>query len=103
MILIKAAVSSLKQIYADGYKYKKAGICLSDISPATQVTADLFSNIDLDARMSTLQYTMESVCDKFGKTAVTIGTVADNSGWTMRRENKSPDYLTDINQIPLAN
>jgi DNA polymerase V len=42
-IIVKAAIEMLKQIYREGYEYKKAGIILNDISDDTAIQMDLFA------------------------------------------------------------
>ncbi len=104
LVITKLATQLLNDIYKDGFNYKKTGICLSDISPANQVTQDLFSFIEEDQRKTKLIESMEAVCEKFGKSAVGVGIVAKPSSPTrMRQNSRSPNYLTNWNEIPLVN
>lgn len=104
LVITKLAIKLLNDIYKDGFNYKKTGICLSDISPATQVTQDLFSFIEEDQRKTKLIESIEAVCEKFGKSAVGVGIVAKPASPTrMRQNNRSPNYLTNWNEIPRVN
>jgi hypothetical protein len=79
-------------------------ICFSDLRPSNQQTRDLFSLVEEDERRNRLIESIEAVCDKFGKTAVTIGTVENkNDIWAMKQEWRSPNYLTCLDEIPLVN
>lgn len=100
-ILTAQAVKALQQIFKTGIKYKKAGICLSDLRPAGQTNHDLFSDIEEDPRKERLLESMEAVCGKFGKTAVTVGTVShQHHDWEMTCDQRSPNYLSDWEQLP---
>ena len=100
-VLTQQAIKALQQIFKAGIKYKKAGICLSDLRPAGQTNHDLFSAMEEDPRKERLIASMEAVCGKFGKTAVTVGTVShQHHDWEMTCENRSPNYLSDWAEIP---
>ena len=99
-ILTQHAIKALQQIYKPGINYKKAGICLSDLRPAGQTTQDLFCQMADDPRAERLIESMEAVCGKYGKTAVTVGTVAHRQhDWEMNCQTRSPDYLSDWAQM----
>src|SRR5262247_1201498 len=44
--LVEAAVSLLESLYRPGFHYQKCGVMFLDLSPATQVPADLFDPRD---------------------------------------------------------
>jgi DNA polymerase V len=99
-LLTHTANKALSEIFKSGFNYKKARVMLSDLKPADQVTQDLFSLIEEDERKSRLIDAMELVCEKFGKTAVTVGSVVHRAEvWEMKNENRSPNYLTDLNDL----
>lgn len=85
-------------LWRDGYKYKKAGIMLSDISPATMVQGDwLEPDMTSDTK---LMKAIDGLNSRFGR-----GTIKLNGGdlreeWGMRQERKSPDYTSDWAQVP---
>jgi len=103
LVMSKVAVRSLKQIFKTGYKYKKAGVIFSELQPTSSVTLDLFSIADIDEKRERLIVALESVVDKFGKHAVKLGSV-DSKGatWEMNCENRSPNYLSNWDELPLV-
>ncbi len=104
LTLTKVANRLLKVIFKEGFNYKKAGVCFSDLRPAAQVTQDLFSLIDEDDKRGKLIESMEAVCDKFGKTAVCLGSVSHMTHtWEMKNENKTPNYLTNWDELLRVN
>ena len=52
--LAAAALYGLKRIYRPGFWYKKCGVMLMDLSPATQRQQSLFSQVDDEAKHSLL-------------------------------------------------
>jgi DNA polymerase V len=46
MVLTKAALYGLKQIFKPGYQYKKAGVIIMGITPASEIQFSLFSMED---------------------------------------------------------
>ena len=43
--LIKKALKMLKLIYKEGYRYKKAGVLLTDLAPLEGIQTDLFTHL----------------------------------------------------------
>jgi DNA polymerase V len=100
-VLTQQAIKALQQIFKAGINYKKAGVCLSDLRPVGQVNDDLFAEVDEDPRKEQLLTSMEAVCGKFGKRALMLGRVShQHYAWEMNCEQRSPNYLTDWDQLP---
>ena len=58
--LIRAALTGLAALWRPRYRYKKAGIMLLDLHPASRVQEGLFDKRD-DARRTTLMRTLDSL------------------------------------------
>ena len=43
--LVQAALRAVEGLYRPGHQYKKAGVLLTELSPASVVQTDLFSNL----------------------------------------------------------
>jgi DNA polymerase V len=71
--LLIEAKSLLSQIYAPGYAYKKVGVMLSGLLPASCVQQDLFSpkTAPRDAR---LQSTLDHITARYGPDSIHIGS-----------------------------
>lgn len=88
---------ALKSIFKEGYKYKKAGVLLSDIVSEDEVQLSIFDNIDRD-KHSRLMATIDNINHKSGH--CTIGPASQSfDGIKMHREHLSPCYTTDWNDI----
>lgn len=84
-------------LWRDGYKYKKAGIMLGDISPVTMVQGDLLEPVMTSTR---LMKAIDGLNSRFGRGTIRLSSGEFEGVWGMRQERKSPDYTTDWGQVP---
>ncbi len=85
-------------LWRDGYKYKKAGIMLGDISPVSMVQGDLLEPIvTSDTR---LMKAIDGLNTRFGRGTVKVSTGGMREEWGMRQERKSPNYTTGWAELP---
>jgi DNA polymerase V len=100
--LIEAAVQLLETLYRPGFHYQKCGVMLLDLSPATQVQADLFDTRDR-AREAWLMRALDSLNADYGARTVRVG---NNGGkrpaWAMRQAFRSPRYTTNWRELPVV-
>lgn len=101
--LVNIALWVLKQIYKPNYNYAKAGVMLSELVPAEGVQTDLFSQIQVNPKSSTLMNTMDSINRKMGKESIKLASEGFKRPWKMRQENKSPAYTTRWSDLPVSN
>lgn len=96
--LIAEATRLLRGIWRPGYRYAKAGVMLSELSPQEQGQADLFSAPE-HARRKRLMQTVDQINDgRHGK--VFIAAQGVQQEWSMKRRYLSPAYTTRWNEIP---
>ena len=96
-----AVMRTTREMYRDGYGYKRAGVMLGDIIPAGKVQLSFFDNVDRE-RHSRLMSVMDSINRKEGRN--TIGVASQSlEGIKMNREHLSPCYTTDWNDIISVN
>jgi DNA polymerase V len=96
--LIKYSLALLDLIYKEGYRYKKAGVIVSDIVPETRVQCSLFDCTDR-AKQDALMHVMDKINARFGSNAVKIATLGNGVRWKLRQEKLSPSYTTRWNDI----
>ncbi|WP_252180413.1 Y-family DNA polymerase [Endozoicomonas sp. 4G] len=90
---------ALRQIFRQGFEYKKAGFMLIDLCNSEGFQGDLISGTLLPDT-SPLMSVMDSINQRFG--ANTLHPAALNLGrkqWHMRQESLSPKYTTCWNDI----
>lgn len=105
--LSDAAVDLVRAYWKPGFEYKKAGVYLTELSPATGefVPESLFSNADPATRLMKLermQKTLDELGRRFGKNIITLGSAKLATGWEMKRDNLSPCCTTRLEDIPVV-
>ncbi|PVY42838.1 uncharacterized protein DUF4113 [Pontibacter virosus] len=96
--LIHYASIALKEIYRDGYWYKKSGVIVSEIVPDNQVQLDLLDTVDRD-KHARLMGVIDGLTDRFGRSKVRIATQGVDNTWMLKSDFKSPCYTTRIDEI----
>ena len=69
--LIGCALQGIRAIYRDGYLYKKAGVMLTGLVPASQTQADLFDDRER-GRSKRLMSALDSINDRWGQAPSTM-------------------------------
>lgn len=85
-------------VWRDGYKYKNAGIMLSEITPETQLQTDWLEPIKTSD--SKLMIAIDTLNQRYGRGAVNVSSEGLFGQWHMRQERKSPAYTTSWLDLP---
>ncbi len=96
--LIAYALVGTEHIYAEGYRYKKAGVMLSGLVPAHQIQLSLFDTQDRD-RAKTLMRTLDHLNTQMGTGTIQYAAAGFNPNWQMRRSRMSPRYTTKWGEL----
>jgi DNA polymerase V len=100
--LVEAAAQLLETLYRPGFHYQKCGVMLLDLSPATQVQADLFDLRDR-AREARLVRALDLLNTDYGARTVRVGNVGGKRpAWAMRQAFRSPRYTTRWRELPVV-
>lgn len=100
-ILVKAATAVVYQHYQSGFRLKKAGIILMELTPETQIQRSLFGTQDLK-KSQALMKTMDAINKRFGKETIKLAATGKKSQWVMRSGWRSPRYTTDWAELPVV-
>lgn len=92
--LLKAAGHALKAIWRPGFSYKKAGVILLDLSPASRVQGDLWDQPD-SPRAVGLMRAIDTLNSRHGRNTITHGSAGQRRSWKLRSDQLSPRYTTD--------
>ena len=90
--IVKAATAELHKIFRSGFGYKKSGVRLGHITPATAVQSTLFDTIDRTKHKALMQ-AIDHINDSYGRESIKLvshGTITDHTN----REHLSPQYTT---------
>jgi DNA polymerase V len=103
-LLIRAARMGLRRIFRKGYKYKKCGVMLLEMTPAGVSQGNLFATgpeIDTQRRDQLLA-TLDSINHNMGCGTLRFAAEGINQPWQMRRDRVTPAYTTDWKGLPFA-
>lgn len=102
--ITKAAHHVLDQIYLKGIHYKRAGVILSNIVASSPCQLSLFDPIGNRPERAELMKTIDQLNGKYGPHSIRLAVEGfGKSPWHVKCENKSGNYLSDINEILTVN
>lgn len=99
--LISHATFLLKKIYKKGFRYKKTGVILSNLSNEEERQPGLFECTEKRTENKSLMTAVDEINTRFGRKAITFGSEGIDQEWKMRRNYLSPCYTTCWKDIPL--
>ncbi len=100
--LIQLALAGFERIYRPEYRYHKAGVTLTDLTPAGETQTDLFTPLQTTGATN-LSHLLDSVNNTHGAGTIRYAVTGIDKPWRMRSNYRSPCYTTrwsDLLQIP---
>jgi len=91
--LVKYSLHLLKRIYRPGYDYKKAGVALMDIVPATESQLNLFVRFEHSKHVD-LMNAMDRINAQWGRDTLRSGAAGIARPWGMKRARLSGRFTT---------
>ena len=102
LTLTNAALKGLKQIYQAGFKYKKAGVMFSLLADKPTVQQSLFDDVQVKGKSGHLMKAMDSINSRFGNAVIRTAVSGTKQDWKMRSSNRSPNYTTQWDELPVV-
>ena len=96
--IVKTALTTLKYIFKNGYKYQKAGIMLSGLSNS-EGSKNLFSSIK-DDKIKNLMKSIDNTNYRFGRSTLSLASAGVNKKWNVRKQHSSKIDTADFNFLP---
>jgi DNA polymerase V len=96
---IRLAKEGLSKIYKEGFRYKRAGVMLSDIIPTSHLQFNLFSPAPDPMKREKLMGLMDYVNMRYGKDSLYLATEGESQNKGYLRKNCSPRFTTCWNEI----
>lgn len=94
------AIMILQELYRPGIYYKKSGVILGDISSEKAVAQNLFDHISNRSERHQLMHFIDNINQRYGTKTILLGIEGiGKQKWTAKCEQRTPNYLTDINEI----
>ncbi len=98
LVLNRWAAALAERMYRPDYLYKKAGVMLSDITPAGQHQTDWLE--PTAPTQTPLMHALDQLNQRYGRGTVKVSGQGAYSAWQMKQERKSPNYTTDWQNLP---
>ncbi|MCZ3381587.1 translesion error-prone DNA polymerase V subunit UmuC [Kosakonia sp. SOY2] len=99
--IIRAATSSLDQIWREGHRYMKAGVMLSDFFSSGVAQLNLFDENRPYANSAALMETIDRL-NTSGRGSVWFAGQGIEKNWAMKRDMLSPAYTTRYSDLPVV-
>lgn len=99
--LIRYGVQGIRQMYREGYEYKKAGVTLTGLVPASQIQADLFDVKDR-VRSKRLMAALDAINGRWGTGTLQYASDGLAKEWKAQFHRRSPAYTTNWAELPIA-
>lgn len=96
--LIFYAQGALKSIYKAGYRYKKAGVVITEIVPEFPQQGNLFDSRERTKHKKAMMV-MDNLNNMYGNHKVKIASQGFGRKWKLKNEKLSPCYTTRLDQI----
>ena len=97
LIISKAALNAVTQIFKEGIKYKRAGVIVMGLVPTNNHQLQMF-DVE-DPKHKPLMSTIDKLNKKYADDKIKLGSQDLERTWKMRQERLSPRYTTNINEI----
>ena len=97
-VIIETAKSCLGRVYKPGYRYKKTGVMLLDLIPASLEQKHLFADSDPNPS-DHLMSLVDRVNQQHGPDTLFFGAQGVNREWKMRCGSRSPRYTTQWDEL----
>jgi DNA polymerase V len=99
--LVKFANLALQTIFRKGYRYKKAGVIVHELSPENVQQISLFEN--MNEKHIPLMQVMDKLNKTYGQQKIRLAAQDLNRVWKMKQEKLSPCYTTKLIDIITLN
>lgn len=99
MTLTKAALKALGPLYREGDHYQKAGVLLTELTPAHQIQQDLFINSKSCEKGRRLMEVMDALNSQLGAGTVRCAAEGFEQQWQTRADMRSPRYTTRWDEL----
>ncbi len=101
-VLIGCALGILEKIYRPGFRYKKAGVMLTEIIPECDVQPSLFHSFRGMEKGRSLMEAVDRINRSMGRRSIRFAAEGMEREWEMRRAFLSKNFTTDWGEIPLV-
>ncbi len=92
------ALQALYKIYRKGYKYKRAGVIITEIVPDNAIQTNLFDKVDREKHKRIMKV-VDNLNRGFTDNVLYLAVQGHKHKWKLRREFLSPQYTTKLSDV----
>jgi DNA polymerase V len=96
--LLHRALRCAELLFRTGCKFKKAGVMLNNLVPASPMTVRIYDD-ELWGRMRKLMRTVDEINSRMGRDTIKFGVTGINHAWKTKFEKRSSRYTTEWREI----
>lgn len=102
--ITKWANICLKQIYREGYHYKKVGVYLDNLKEECFSQGDLLNPepFQISEQSKQVMTVLDAINGKFGQGVLRTASEGFSKEWGMKQSRRSPCYTTNWDELPIA-
>lgn len=97
--LVAAAKRALREIYVSGFRFKKAGVVVSDIVPENEIQGNLFYGGDF-VRLKKIHEVMDRINKAEGRNTLKIASQGFSQKWRLKNQFLSKRFTTRWDELP---
>ena len=98
--IVKFACKGIEKIWRPNYRYKKAGVFLTDIVSTDNIQTSMFDTSPNRDKSKKLMEILDQLNSKYGAKTVQVASAGTKKEWAMRRNLKSNNYTTNWDELP---
>lgn len=96
--LIRYGYALLREIFKEGFKYKRVGVIFAGLSPEGSLQYNLFDRINRD-KVSRIMEVYDKLNRKYGKGILKFSAQGIDKPWRMKQEHLSEHFTTEWENI----
>jgi len=97
--LIQYGLQAMRDIYRDGFRFKKCGVILSQLVPQDQVQLNLFDTIDRE-KSGRLMTSFDNINYHLVNSSIHYGATGISKAWQTKFNMRSARYTTCWGELP---
>lgn len=98
MEIVNYALRALRNIFREGYRYKKAGVIITEIVPDNVIQTNLFDRVDRKKHAKIMEV-VDGLNNGFTRNVLSLAVQGTDKPWKLKRERLSPCYTTRLSDV----
>ena len=102
LTIVHSAIQALRAVFKPGYVYQKAGVTLSRVSPGEGRQMSLFNQAESAEKSEKMMKALDAANARWGRGTIFLAAEGTKKEWKVKSEYRSPSYLSEWTEIPVA-